>query len=55
MDFVINALASGCRVKYLIGVDDFTKECLTITAAFGISGVQVTRILNRTRCLKAGR
>jgi hypothetical protein len=22
-------------------VDDFTKECLTITAAFGISGIQV--------------
>jgi putative transposase len=27
-------------------VDDFTKECLTITAAFGISGVLVTRILD---------
>ncbi|MGK4436917.1 DDE-type integrase/transposase/recombinase, partial [Raoultella ornithinolytica] len=27
-------------------VDDFTKECLTITIAFGISGVQVTRILD---------
>jgi len=26
-------------------VDDFTKECLTITTAFGISGVQATRIL----------
>jgi len=27
-------------------VDDFTKECLTVTVAFGISGVQVTRILD---------
>jgi putative transposase len=27
-------------------VDDFTKECLTVTTAFGISGVQVTRILD---------
>jgi putative transposase len=26
--------------------DDFTKECLTVTVAFGISGVQVTRILD---------
>jgi len=26
-------------------VDDFTKECLTVTVAFGISGVHVTRIL----------
>jgi len=29
-------------------VDDFRKQCLTITAAFGISGVQVTRILDST-------
>ncbi|OSZ17415.1 transposase [Klebsiella quasipneumoniae] len=27
-------------------VYDFTKECLSITAAFGISGVQVTHILD---------
>jgi len=27
-------------------VDDFTKECLTVTVAFGISGVLVTRILD---------
>lgn len=27
-------------------MDDFTKECLTITVAFGISGVQITRILD---------
>jgi putative transposase len=26
-------------------MDDFTKECLTVTAAFGISGAQVTDIL----------
>lgn len=25
-------------------MDDFTKECLTITVAFGISGVQIARI-----------
>ncbi len=46
MDFVMDTLANGQRIKCLIGVDDFTKECLTITAAFGISGVQVTRILD---------
>ncbi len=46
MDFVMDALASGRRIKCLTCVDDFTKECLTITAAFGISGVQVTRILD---------
>lgn len=36
MDFVMDALATGRRIK-----------CLTITIAFGISGVQVTRILDR--------
>ncbi|HHA1259768.1 TPA: IS3 family transposase [Enterobacter asburiae] len=46
MDFVMDALATGRRIKCLTCVDDFTKECLTITTAFGISGVQVTRILD---------
>lgn len=45
-DFVIDALASGRRIKCLTCVDDFTKVCQTITVAFGISGVQVTRILD---------
>ncbi|BBW88651.1 hypothetical protein THOKLE017_45120 [Klebsiella pneumoniae] len=42
----MDALANGRRTKCLTCVDDFTKECLTITVAFGISGVQVTRILD---------
>jgi len=46
MDYVIDALASSRRIKCLTYVDDFTKECLTITIAFGNSGVQVTRILD---------
>ncbi len=46
MDFVMDALATGRRIKRRTCVDDFTKECLTITIAFGISGVQVTRILD---------
>ncbi|MET4057708.1 transposase InsO family protein [Pantoea agglomerans] len=37
MDFVMNALASGRRIKCLICVNDLTKECLTITAAFGMN------------------
>ena len=31
MDFVMDALANGRRIKCLTCVDDFTKECLTIT------------------------
>jgi len=46
MDFVMDVLATGRRIKCLTCVDDFTKECLTVTVAFGISGVQVTRILD---------
>ncbi|MDQ0431162.1 transposase InsO family protein [Pantoea agglomerans] len=42
----MDALANGRRIKCLVCVDDFTKKCLTYTAAFGISGVQVTRILD---------
>ncbi len=48
MDFVMDALATDLRIKSLTCVDDFTKECLTITAAFGISGVQTTLVLNST-------
>nr|ULG13592.1 transposase [Serratia proteamaculans]ULG13704.1 transposase [Serratia proteamaculans]ULG15155.1 transposase [Serratia proteamaculans]ULG16392.1 transposase [Serratia proteamaculans]ULG19463.1 transposase [Serratia proteamaculans] len=42
----MDALATDRRIKCLTCVDDFTKECLTVTVAFGISGVQVTRILD---------
>lgn len=41
----MDAQANGRRIKCLTCVDDFMKECLTITAAFGISGVQITRIV----------
>ena len=46
MDFVMDALSTGRRIKCLTCVDDFTKECLTVTVAFGISGVQDSRILD---------
>lgn len=46
MDFVMNARAIRCRLQCLTCVDDFTKEYLTVIAAFGISGIQVTRILD---------
>lgn len=42
----MDALATGRRITCLTCVDDFTKECLTVTAAFGISGIQVTCILD---------
>ncbi len=42
----MDALCSDRRIKCLTCVDDFTKECLTISTTFGITGVQVTRILD---------
>ncbi len=42
----MNARAIRCRLQCLTCVDDFTKEYLTVIAAFGISGIQVTRILD---------
>jgi len=46
MDFVMDALVNVSRFKCLNCVDDFTKGCLTIIAEFGISGVQITLILD---------
>ena len=39
MDFDIDALANGRRIKCLTCVDDFTRECLMVTAAFVMSGI----------------
>lgn len=41
----MDPLANAYRCKCLTCVDNFTKECLTVTVAFGISDEQVTRIL----------
>lgn len=46
MDFVMDALAHGRRIKTLTIVDDFTKESLDIAVAHSISGEQVIRILD---------
>ncbi len=40
MDFVMDSLANGRRIKCLTIVDDFSKECLDIPLGHGISGEQ---------------
>jgi putative transposase len=45
MDFVMDALANGRRIKCLTIVDDFTRECLDIAVDYGISGGYVARVL----------
>jgi putative transposase len=45
IDFVMDALANGRRIKCLTIVDDFTRECLDIAVDYGISGGYVARVL----------
>ena len=45
IDFVMDALANGRRIKCLTIVDDFTRECLDIVVDYGISGGYVARAL----------
>lgn len=47
MDFVMDALSSGRRIKILTIVDDCTKEAIDLIVDFGISGHYVTRILDQ--------
>jgi putative transposase len=51
MDFVSDAIcrpgAISRRIKCLTVADDFTHECVDITADFGIGGHYVTRLLDR--------
>ena len=46
MDFVMDALSHGRRIKILTIVDDCTKEAVDLVADFGISGHYVTRVLD---------
>src|SRR5262249_10812010 len=45
MDFVMDALDSGRRLKCLTLVDDFTKEAIEIVPDHSIPGMYVTRVL----------
>ncbi len=47
MDFVSDSLSNGRRLKYLTVADDFSHECVDIAVDFGISGEDVTRLLDR--------
>jgi putative transposase len=47
MDFVMDALDSGRRLKCLTIVDDFTKESIDIVVDHSIPGLYVTRVLDQ--------
>lgn len=46
-DFVIDALASGRRIKCLTVVDDFSRECVDIAVDHGMGGEYVVRLLDQ--------
>jgi putative transposase len=48
IDFVMDTLANGRRLKCLTIVDDFTKEAVDIVVDHGISGLYVARALDRS-------
>ncbi len=47
LDFVCDALATGRGIRMLTVVDSFTRECPAIEVNTGLSGVRVTRVLER--------
>ena len=59
MDVVSDALARPDavwrRIKCLTVADDFTRECVDVTADFGIGGTYVTRLLDRAATFRGYR
>jgi putative transposase len=49
MDFVLDELADGSRIRSLTVIDVFTRECLAIDVASRLSGEQVAQCLDRIK------
>jgi putative transposase len=47
LDFVMDSLANGRRIKCLTIVDDFSRECVDIATDHGIGGEYVVRLLEQ--------
>lgn len=47
LDFVSDALPDSCRFCILCVIDDFSRECLATVVGTSISGIRVTRELDR--------
>lgn len=47
MDFVTDSLLNGRRFRALTIVDEFSRECPVIEADFSLTGLRVTRVLER--------
>ena len=53
MDFVSDQLSDGRRFRIMTMVDDFTRECLALVADTSISGLRVTRELDKVIAVRA--
>ncbi len=49
MDFAHDILSDGRRIRILVVVDDFTRECLAMEVDTSLSGQRVARVLERVR------
>ena len=47
MDFLMDVLWGGRRIRILAIVDDYTRECLGVEVDTGMGGVYVARVLDR--------
>jgi putative transposase len=47
LDFAADVLSDGRRLRVLVVVDDFSRECLALVAVSSLSGRRVTRELDR--------
>ncbi len=54
MDFVSDQLGDGRRFRIMTLVDDFTRECLALVADTSISGLRVTRELDKVITMRGG-
>ena len=48
MAFASDSLANGRHTKFLMVADDLSVECVNISVDWGISGLYVTRLFDRT-------
>jgi putative transposase len=47
MDFLMDVLSGGRRVRVLAVVDDYTRECLAVEVDTSLNGTRVTQVLDR--------
>ena len=55
LDFAADVLSDGRRLRILVVVDDFSRECLALVADRSLTGQRVARELDRIAALRACR